>query len=57
MYMHEDVKKSKTFNLFIIFYFIGDTMTVQDPVSMNLCSAVWAVVSFTVADLEEMLPR
>lgn len=55
--MHEDVKKSKTFNLFIIFYFIGDTMTVQDPVSMNLCSAVWAVVSFTVADLEEMLPR
>ncbi|VDI60636.1 carboxypeptidase Q [Mytilus galloprovincialis] len=35
----------------------GDTMTVQDPVAMNLCSAVWAVVAYTVADLEEMLPR
>ncbi|CAC5387397.1 CPQ [Mytilus coruscus] len=35
----------------------GDTMTVQDPVAMNLCSAVWAVVAYTVADLEKMLPR
>lgn len=35
----------------------GDTMTVQDPVAMNLCSAVWAVVCYTVADLPEMLPR
>lgn len=32
-------------------------MTVQDPVAMNLCAAVWAVVAYTVADLEEMLPR
>ena len=55
--MQEDAKKSKTFNLFISFYFTGDTITVQDPVIMNLCSAVWAVVSYTVADLEEMLPR
>ncbi|MCI4374424.1 hypothetical protein PGIGA_G00006120 [Pangasianodon gigas] len=35
----------------------GDTMTVQNPAEMNLCSAVWAVVSYVVADLEEMLPR
>lgn len=35
----------------------GDTMTVQDPHMMNLCSAVWAVVAYVVADLEEMLPR
>lgn len=35
----------------------GDTITVQDPEEMNLCSAVWAVVSYVVADLEEMLPR
>ncbi|KAJ8306256.1 hypothetical protein KUTeg_016801 [Tegillarca granosa] len=35
----------------------GDTMTVQDPHQMNLCAAVWAVVAYTVADLEEMLPR
>ncbi|XP_066572073.1 carboxypeptidase Q [Amia ocellicauda] len=35
----------------------GDTMTVQNAVQMNLCSAVWAVVSYVVADLEEMLPR
>ncbi|XP_033836291.1 carboxypeptidase Q-like [Periophthalmus magnuspinnatus] len=35
----------------------GDTMTVQDPHEMDLCSALWAVVSYVVADLEEMLPR
>lgn len=35
----------------------GDTMTVQDPQDMNLCSAVWAVVAYVVADLEDMLPR
>ena len=32
-------------------------MTVQDPIAMNLCSAAWAVVAYTVADLEDMLPR
>lgn len=35
----------------------GDTMTVQDPHEMDLCSALWAVVAYVVADLEEMLPR
>ncbi|KAL5008385.1 hypothetical protein ScPMuIL_013966 [Solemya velum] len=35
----------------------GDTMTVLDPHQLDLCAAVWAVVSFTVADLCEMLPR
>lgn len=35
----------------------GDTMSVQNPEEMNLCSAVWAVVAYVVADLEEMLPR
>ncbi|XP_048882028.1 carboxypeptidase Q-like [Brienomyrus brachyistius] len=35
----------------------GDTMTVQDPMEMNLCSAVWATVAYVIADLEEMLPR
>uniref|UniRef100_A0A8C2XDC2 Carboxypeptidase Q n=1 Tax=Cyclopterus lumpus TaxID=8103 RepID=A0A8C2XDC2_CYCLU len=35
----------------------GDTMTVQDPHDMNLCSALWAVVAYVVADLEDMLPR
>ncbi|OCT77032.1 carboxypeptidase Q isoform X1 [Xenopus laevis] len=35
----------------------GDTMTVQDPVWMNLCAAVWTVVSYVIADMEEMLPR
>lgn len=32
-------------------------MTVQDPVEMNLCAALWSVVAFVVADLEDMLPR
>ncbi|XP_053700201.1 carboxypeptidase Q-like [Synchiropus splendidus] len=35
----------------------GDTMSVQDPGQMDLCSAVWAVVAFVVADLQDMLPR
>ena len=35
----------------------GDTMTVQDPDAMDLCAAVWTVVAYTVADLDEMLPR
>ncbi|KAM8871181.1 carboxypeptidase Q-like [Spinachia spinachia] len=35
----------------------GDTMTVQDPRDMNLCSALWAVVAYVVADLQDMLPR
>ncbi|PFX28063.1 carboxypeptidase Q-like [Stylophora pistillata] len=35
----------------------GDTMTVQDPDDMDLCAAVWTVVAYTVANLDEMLPR
>ncbi|KAF3839978.1 hypothetical protein F7725_018695 [Dissostichus mawsoni] len=35
----------------------GDTMSVQDPQEMNLCSALWAVVAYVVADLQDMLPR
>ncbi|XP_003219567.2 carboxypeptidase Q [Anolis carolinensis] len=34
----------------------GDTMTVQNPMEMNLCAAVWTVVSYVVADMEEKLP-
>ncbi|XP_066482588.1 carboxypeptidase Q isoform X2 [Tiliqua scincoides] len=34
----------------------GDTMTVQDPIQMNLCAAVWTVVSYIIADMEEKLP-
>lgn len=35
----------------------GDTMTVEDPDTLDLCAAVWAVVAYTVADLDDMLPR
>ena len=35
----------------------GDAMTVQDPDAMDLCAAVWAVVAYTVADLDDLLPR
>ncbi|XP_077604290.1 carboxypeptidase Q [Crocuta crocuta] len=35
----------------------GDTMTVMDAKQMNVAAAVWAVVSYVIADMEEMLPR
>ncbi|XP_027705760.1 carboxypeptidase Q isoform X3 [Vombatus ursinus] len=35
----------------------GDTMTALDPMQMNYSAAVWAVVSYVIADLDEMLPR
>lgn len=28
-----------------------------DPKQMNVAAAVWAVVSYVIADMEEMLPR
>ena len=35
----------------------GDTMTVEDPDNLDLCAAVWAVVAYSVANLDDMLPR
>ena len=35
----------------------GDTMTVLDPIEMNLCSAVWTVYAYILADMDELLPR
>lgn len=35
----------------------GDTMTVMDPIQMNLCSAVSAVYAYILADMDDMLPR
>lgn len=35
----------------------GDTMSVQSPGDMDRCSALWAVVAYVVADLQDMLPR
>lgn len=35
----------------------GDTMTVLDPVEMNLCSAVWATYAYVLANMDELLPR
>lgn len=32
-------------------------MTAMDPKQMNVAAAVWAVVAYVVADMEEMLPR
>ncbi|KAM4865108.1 carboxypeptidase Q isoform 2-T2 [Thomomys bottae] len=35
----------------------GDTITVLNPKEMNVAAAVWSVVAYVVADLEDMLPR
>lgn len=35
----------------------ADTMTYVNSYDLDLCTILWTVVSFVVADLEEMLPR
>ena len=35
----------------------GDTMSVLDPMDMDLASAVWTVYAFVLADMETILPR
>ena len=35
----------------------GDTMDVMDPHAMNLCSAVWTVYAYVLADIDDVLPR
>ncbi|XP_033740906.1 carboxypeptidase Q-like [Pecten maximus] len=61
MWMSQGVPGSSLYNdestYFYYHHTNGDTMTVQDPKKMDLCAAVWAVVAFTVADMEDMLPR
>ncbi|XP_012867899.1 PREDICTED: carboxypeptidase Q [Dipodomys ordii] len=45
------------FKYFTFHHTYGDTMTVMNPKQMNVAAAVWSVVAYVVADLEEMLPR
>ena len=35
----------------------ADRMNIQDPDEMDLCTFVWAVYAFVLADMEEKLPR
>jgi len=35
----------------------GDRMDVEDPVSLDLCAATWAVTALGVANLDTLLPR
>lgn len=35
----------------------GDMMSVEDPRALDLCTALWAVSSFIVADLSFAMPR
>ncbi|MBZ3878190.1 Carboxypeptidase Q, partial [Sciurus carolinensis] len=49
--------RDELYKYFAFHHSHGDTMTVMDPKQMNVAAAVWAVVSYVVADMEEMLPR
>ena len=35
----------------------GDTMSVLDPVQMNMCTAVWTAYAYVLADMDSLLPR
>ncbi|KAK8780380.1 hypothetical protein V5799_018281 [Amblyomma americanum] len=35
----------------------GDSMTVEDPTNLDLCTAFWAATAYVFADLSERLPR
>ena len=35
----------------------GDTITVLNSQDLDLCTAVWAVVSYVFASIDQMLPR
>ena len=44
-------------DFFVLLYHVGDTMTVQDPDEMDLCTVMWTVVAYCLSEMEEMLPR
>ena len=44
-------------NYFDFHHSDGDTMTVLDPVQMNLCTAVWTAYAYVLADMDDLLPR
>lgn len=35
----------------------GDTMTVEDPTNLDLCTALWTAAAYVLADMKEKLPR
>ena len=49
--------KNANEDYFFYHHTFADMMTVENAHSLDLCSAVWAVVAYAVADLEDMLPR
>ncbi|XP_046574508.1 carboxypeptidase Q-like [Haliotis rubra] len=44
-------------NYFYFHHSNGDMMTVENSGVLDLCSAIWAVAAYVVADLDAMLPR
>ncbi len=49
--------ENKNDNYFYYHHSNGDSMTVEDPKMLDLCTAVWAATSYAFASLEDMLPR
>ena len=48
---------NKNENYFWYHHSGADTMNVQNPDEMDLCTAVWAVYAYVLADLDSVLPR
>ena len=56
MTFNDDYHSCTRHNNNVIFY-SADTLNIVDPDELDLCSIVWTVANYVVANLDDQLPR